>query len=340
MNALHALALLKREMPSERFFLNRLYRPYHPAMDDGAVDESGRQKPQTCVNDRCYGRATIGWTSSLSQCARNAAIGVIDTDFDLTHPAFSRQKIVQRGFIPEGKKLAPNWHGTAVLSLLAGRPDSGTPGLVPEAHFHAASIFFAGDDGEAVTDTVSLVKALDWMKASRVRLVNMSFAGPQDELVELRIKAMRQQGFVFIAAAGNDGPAAPPVFPAAYDGVVAVTAVDRNQRVLLSANRGDYVDLAAPGVRIWTAMPGSREGYRSGTSFAAPFATAVLALEPEEVLSASEDAVLRHVRTVSPGNSARNPIYGRGVLQAPSKCPAKPATAAYEVFSTSITSKP
>jgi hypothetical protein len=325
MDALQAVALLRRELPAEHFHLNRLYHPYYQANKD-ETDKGQRTEPAAgagkCVGDRCYSKTVIRWKDNFSRCARDVRVGIIDTDIDLGHPTFAGQRITQKSFFSEGRQSSANWHGTGVLAILAGRADSGTPGLIPDASFFAASIFFAGDDGEPVTDTVTLLKSLDWMRASGVKLVNMSFSGPKDDLVRERIKAMRALGFVFTAAAGNEGPAALPAYPAAYPDVIAVTAVTKDLHVYSSANRGSQIDLAAPGVGIWTAMPNAREGYRTGTSFAAPFATAVLALQRLDVPRLPKDELLSRVKTVSLGPVGRDPIYGRGLLQAPSDCPA------------------
>ena len=332
MDALEALALLRRALPEEQFHLNRLYRPYHPAMKAGdAVKEPPQPagRAADCSSDKCFSRAAIQWKSSLASCARDVRIGVIDTEVDLRHPTFAGQDIARRDFLPGGRSSAPSWHGTAVLALLAGKPDSGTPGLVHEASFFAANIFFAGDGGAAITDTVSLLRALEWMAASGARLINMSFTGPQDDLVQQRVRAMSAKGFVFTAAAGNEGPAASPVYPAAYPEVIAVTAVGKDLRVYPSANRGGYVDIAAPGVRIWTAAPNGKETYRSGTSFATPFATAVLALMKGDALHGPKAALLDRFKTVSLGPDGRNSTYGRGLLQAPSECPAPVEAVSY-----------
>jgi subtilisin family serine protease len=214
-----------------------------------------------------------------------------------------------------------------VLAILAGRPDSGTPGLIPEADFFVASIFFTGGDGGVHTDTASLLKALQWMDRSDVKLVNMSFSGPQDPLLERRIGRLRTEGMVFTAAAGNEGLAAGPSYPAAYPEVVAVTAVDKNMRIYPSANRGEYIDLAAPGVHIWTALPNSNAGYLSGTSFAAPFVTAMLAIQRPETLRLPTDDLLDQVQTVTLDAGGRSQAYGRGLLQAPGECRGVPAIA-------------
>jgi hypothetical protein len=323
-DAISALALLRKELPGEHFQLNRLYRLYLPM--EGLDAQTGRTEPARsgivgrCEGDRCYGRKAIQWKDDFAHCAKALRVGLIDTDIDLRHPAFEGQKITQRSFLPSGSQASPNWHGTGIAALLAGRAESGTPGLIPEASFYAASIFFNGENGHPMTSTVAVLRALDWMRASGARLVNMSFSGPQDNLVRERIADLASSGIVFVAAAGNEGPAAEPTYPAAYPEVIAVTAVAGNLRIYPSANRGPYIDLAAPGVRIWTAVPDAREGYRSGTSFAAPFATAVLALQPPERLGSPKVQLLDSLNTVALGESARNATYGRGLLQAPREC--------------------
>jgi hypothetical protein len=325
MDALVALRELRLAVPAERFQLNRFYRPYFPAQRPEILRQRTRPArlgvASPCEDDHCYARSAIQWKAHLAACARGVPIGVIDTSVDMHHPAFSGQGITHMRFIPEGKQASSSWHGTGVLAILAGRPDSGTPGLVPKAAFFVASTFFAGDGGEPQTDTVSLIRALDWMDAAGPKLINMSFCGPRDEILRSRIAALSARGFVFVAAAGNGGPTGEPVYPAAYPEVISVTAVNRDLQVFQFATRGSYIDLAAPGVRIWTAIPEGREGYRSGTSFAAPFVTAVLATEPQQVLSMPKDGLLDHLKIIHLGDgSGRNSTFGRGLLQAPRIC--------------------
>jgi Subtilase family len=324
-DALNAMALLQENLPSEHFQLNRLYRLYRPAMKDDGEPRSSRPAAlggKNCAGDHCYARAAIQWKDSLASCAQNVKVGVIDADIDLKHPAFRQQNITQKLLIPAGRQAAAGWHGTGVLALLAGRPDSGTPGLIPEARFFAAGIFYADDHGDAVTDTVSVLRALDWMAASGAKLVNMSFSGPQDNLVQAKIESLSaNKGLVFSAAAGNDGPAAEPAYPAAYPQVIAVTAVTKEFKNYPFANRGGHIDVAAPGVDIWTAWPDAREGYRSGTSFASPFVTAVLAILPPDTLKRPKESLFGQLRTADLGQPGRDPVYGRGLLQAPASCP-------------------
>jgi hypothetical protein len=332
-DALNAIDLLDAELPDEHFQLDHLYRLYQPAMSDDARNDQ-RTKPASvdgatkCLDDRCYPRTLIQWRDEFAACASDVRIGVIDTDVDFRHPTFSGQKVTHKAFLPEGRSSSRNWHGTGVLAVLAGRPDSGTPGLINQASFYVANVFFAGDDGQPVTDTMSLLRALDWMKTSGVTLVNMSLTGMDDALIRKRIASLASQGLVFTAAAGNEGPVAGPSYPAAYPQVIAVTAVSKQLRIFPFANRGAYIDLAAPGVDVWTAVPDAREGYRSGTSFAVPFATALLAIQQQGALHLPKDQLLDYLKTVTLGAPGPDPTYGRGLLQAPAECPATVATVA------------
>lgn len=324
MNSLQARAWLQAELPGERFALNRVYGLYRAA-DEGA-HEAGNSAParqggaDACNSDRCAGRHVIQWKNALQSCSKGMRVGVIDTGVDHQHPAFSTSTIKMGTFVPDGKAAAPNWHGTGVLALLAGGADSGTPGLIPDGEFYAASVFFIDSSGEFATDTVSILKALDWMSAFDVKLVNMSFAGPRDEMVQKAIARLSAKGVVFIAAAGNDGPTAAPSYPAAYKQVMAVTAVNNDLRSYAYANRGGHIDVAAPGVRIWTAAPDAQEGYRSGTSFAAPYVTAILATVLNGSPRRQKDDLLSVLKVVDLGPPGRDPIYGHGLLVAPAGC--------------------
>ena len=161
------------------------------------------------------------------------------------------------------------------MSLLAGNAHSSTPGLVPDATFLVGDAFFTDRNGNAISDTVTMLKAIDWLIEQGVDVANLSFAGPPDEFVHDSIRKLARKGTVILAAAGNEGRDAPPSYPAAYPEVIAVTAVDRNLAAYAYAGRGDHIDVAAPGVEVWTALPNRREGPQTGTSFAVPFVTSV-----------------------------------------------------------------
>jgi hypothetical protein len=323
--------LLTTAVPGGQFAVNQIYSLYQPASNQPAairdMNPSARYTEPAhvademlCRNDHCFGRQIIKWQEYLPSCASNVRIGVIDTAIDHEHPTFSRARLDTGNFVPEGGKPSSGWHGTGVLAILAGDPKSGTPGLIPEADFYVANVFATDASGQVATDTASLLKALDWMDGLDVKVINMSFAGPKDELVQKSIERMAGKGTVFVAAAGNDGPTAAPAYPAAYKPVIAVTAVTKDMRNYPYANRGPQIDVAAPGVDIWTAVPRSREGFHSGTSFAVPYVTAVVATIVRDGPAQEKEQLLNRLHVVDLGPPGRDPIYGRGLLMAPQSC--------------------
>ncbi len=339
LDAWAARQLLKREIPSDSFELNKVYHVYREARETNDSNQGVRETDEglpagrrrhrrragsvehACDDDHCFARSAIRWKDALASCSKGIRVGIIDTTIDLAHPTFRGQNITAGSFIPDHRYAASDAHGTAVASMLAGSHDSGTPGLIPDAAFFAANIFYMDEDGHAATDTVSLLKALDWMDAWDVRVINMSFTGPEDALVHEALKRMMKKHVVFVAAGGNEGPAAPPRYPAAYPEVVAVTAVNRALHNYPRANRGSYVDVAAPGVDIWTAYPNGHEGYRSGTSFAAPHVTALLAtIYKDRGSFATPQQLIEYLPVRDLGSRGPDPVYGRGLAQAPADC--------------------
>jgi len=126
---------------------------------------------------------------------------------------------------------------------------------------------------------------------------------------------MTARGHVIVAAVGNDGPAAPPLYPAAYAGVIGVTAVDPRQRLLPEAGRGPQVDFAAPGMGLFAAAPRQRWQQVRGTSYAAPLVARLAA----GLIDAPDAAAARAIPERLGALSAEPPAaqrgrYGRGIL--------------------------
>lgn len=238
-------------------------------------------------------------------------VGMIDSDVDLTHPALARSQISTRSFARPGAKM-PADHGTAIASIIAGNADD-YQGLAPRAQVYAASVFELDRDQGEIASTVSLIRAVDWLMSSGVDVINISLAGPPNRLLETALERAAGEDVVIMAAAGNGGPVARPMYPAAYSSVVAVTAVDAGKRVFRLANRGDYLALAAPGVDLRHARPGGGYAASSGTSFAVPFAVTAAArlrqLQPAENIV---DLLYRSALDLGP--PGRDDIYGYGLL--------------------------
>lgn len=231
-------------------------------------------------------------------------IGLIDSAPDLRHPALRNAQVRLRGC-----DKPPGAHGTAVASLLVGR-DGRFRGALPGATLYAADV----QCGDGAVD--ALADALAWMAKERVPVVNVSLVGPANRTLELVVRALAARGHVIVAAVGNDGPAAPPLYPAAYPQVVGVTGVDNRRRVLPEALQGPQVVFAAPG-DVAVASAG-RTGYGAarGTSFAVPVVAALIAAtlrEPDPAAAAHgvEQLVLQATDLGAPG---RDMVFGHGLV--------------------------
>jgi hypothetical protein len=275
---------------------------------------------------RLYPKQKVQWPSQDTQrCAQNLKIGLIDTAVDTSHPALLGQQLVTKRFAGAGVDVRPENHGTALAILLAGSPaDPVYSGLLPNSTLYVAEAFESdAKRGSHWTTTELIVRALDWLAGEDVQVINMSFGGPRNLVVELVVHKLMHRGITIVAAAGNGGVDGPPMYPAAQYGVVAVTAVDQRNSLYRSATRGAYIDFAAPGVDIWTAVipDGSRRyrgRYQSGTSYAAPFVTGMVAV----LNSTGHDAYeFLTDNAVDLGAAGKDQEFGWGLVQFPFDCP-------------------
>lgn len=229
-------------------------------------------------------------------------LGLIDTDVDESHSMLSNLQIAEADFVTIGD-TRPRDHGTSVASIMARQ-------IEPQrGELFAASAFYRTETGATGATSASLVKAIDWLVANQVRVINFSLTGPPNRTLETMVEFALAEGITIVAAVGNDGPAARPLYPAAYDGVVGVTAVDQAGTPYRWANRGDYVDVAAIGVGVEVALPGNRKTLDSGTSYAAPVVSAYLAMQVEP---SSVDVNLQ--RVVQPSTPDNRSILGAGLF--------------------------
>ena len=229
----------------------------------------------------------------------------------MTHPVFRESVVHSWGC---DNRAVPAAHGTAVASLLIGRSEV-FRGVRPDAELYAADVYCGRPTGGAV-DT--LVAAFGWMVQERVPVINVSLVGPKNAMLERVIGELIAGGYVIVAAVGNDGPAAPPLYPASYQHVVGVTAVDAHRRVLIEAARGPQVMFASPGADL--AAAGSDHGYAAvrGTSFAAPFVAALLAAKLNQPNLADAAAAIEQLAqtAVDLGPPGRDLTYGYGLVGA------------------------
>ncbi len=226
----------------------------------------------TFAANHLHGQSGIaaGGGGALAQGTRSGggAIGLIDGGV-AAHSSL-RGPVRQQGFVRGAPR--PSAHGTAVASLIAG--EGNVRGAAPGAPLLVADIF--GTD-PAGGNAVALVRALGWLTQQRVRVVAISLVGPANPLVARAVAQARARGMSIVAAVGNDGRAAPPAYPASYDGVIAVTGVDARNRPLIEAGRALHLDYAAPGADMAAAGANGRLVPVRGTSYAVPFVAGRLA---------------------------------------------------------------
>lgn len=247
LNVRDGLKALRRAAPALDADYNHVYEP-----------AGGALMPAT--------GAALAATTAVRPSTR---IAMIDGGI-ASHPALARADIEQRGFAGGAQ---PTGHGTAVGSLIVGEH-----GVFRGAARGAQ--LFVGDvygGNVAAGSATTIVRALAWAASKKPSVINISLVGPANRTLARAIAALRSRGITLVAAVGNDGPAAPPQYPASYPGVIAVTGVDAGNRALREAGRSTHLDFAAPGADLVAALPG--KGYTAvrGTSFAAPFVTARLA---------------------------------------------------------------
>ena len=236
-------------------------------------------------------------------------VGLIDGGVDRQHAALRQASIEAWGC--KGAAV-PSAHGTAVASLLVGR-DGAFAGVTPQSALYAADIYCEQPAGGAAED---IALALAWMAQRNVGVINISLVGPANKLLERAVQAMIRKGHLIVAAVGNDGPAAPPLYPASYAGVIGVTGVWPTRRVLPEAAQGPQVTLAAPGADLAVARSGGGYAVARGTSFAAPLVAGLLAESHRAPDVASAQAAVQRVTELAQdlGAPGRDPVYGAGLV--------------------------
>jgi subtilisin family serine protease len=241
-------------------------------------------------------------------------IAVIDTQIDTTHPDLAGA--VQETFDATGAKtVTADNHGTAIAGIISAH---GTlKGVAPGSALLGINAFMPTGRNVAAT-TATLLRGLDWAARKKATIVNLSLSGPRDDLMRRGVEAAIGGGIVVVAAAGNGGEKAAPAYPAAYDGVIAVTAIDIGDRLYAEANRGNYIAIAAPGVDVLTPALDHAHLLQSGTSFAAAHVSAIIALMVERDPSLTLDDIRAALAAAAKdlGSPGRDALFGSGSASA------------------------
>lgn len=246
-------------------------------------------------------------------CATRHRVGMIDSAVDQGVPSLTSRSIVAKPFIRTADASARS-HGTAVAEMLIG-----------EGRLAGATLYSAVVLDEARTSggpgASTLIRALDWLAQSGVRVVNVSLAGPYNRALDRAIQRASAAGMIIVAAVGNDGPRSPPRYPAAFESVIAVTAIDSAMEIYKSAVIGSHVDFAAPGVDVFVQAGGDGR-YLTGTSFASPFVASIIASDPALDGVDSPGAVRDVLRAAARdlGAPGHDEVYGHGLAAFATAC--------------------
>lgn len=287
----------------------RALRRLHALDGNGNYDYNHVYTQSAASNIDNKAPVTAGSMSTNSDTYGNTRVGLIDGGVDATHAVFHTNHIHNWGCDQQAVASA---HGTAVASLLVGHSEKFN-GAAPGAELYAADVYCGQPVGGAISRIAS---AIAWLAQQQIPVINISLVGPDNVILKNLISSLVARGYLVVAAVGNDGPAAPPLFPASYPGVVGVTAVDARNRVIVEAGRGKQVTFAALGADMVAATPQNGMISVRGTSFAAPLVAGLLATHidnpNQEAAKAALNTLINEAHDLGP--TGYDTTYGYGVV--------------------------
>lgn len=247
------------------------------------------------------------WIGVENRSGTGVRVAVLDSGIS-THPTFAASEII-RG--DDAADVYENGHGTAVASLIAGSHPQ-AEGIAPGVTL----LDFPVLDQQGIGDTFLLAQKIVEAVDSGARIMNLSLGATGDSaLVREAIAYAQAQDVIVVAAAGNEGLSQLSL-PAYLPGVVAVGAVDAHDQLMPFSNRGDGLDVVAPGYQVQTAWPDEKLIQMTGTSGAVPIVTGALAtlLAREPDLSGAQAVEILHKYSNEAGTPGVDTAYGYGVL--------------------------
>ena len=261
--------------------------------------------------------------SSPASCGRGVRIGMIDGGINLKHPTLAGQKIKYRRFSAKGTKPGPSAHGTAIAGMFVGKmAKQGLGGYLPAAEVRAASVQEVGPSRRIIAKASSILDAIDWLATEKVHVINFNIAGADNKALRTAVERANSKCLIMVAAVGNWKSTKIPAFPAAYASVIGVTSVDKKKKIYSRANRGQYVDFAAKGVRIWAAGTAKGGQFMSGTSYATPVISSLIAQKNAQGKKSSPEAIRKYLKGFATdiGSSGKDTTYGWGMIDRASLC--------------------
>jgi subtilisin family serine protease len=259
-------------------------------------------------------QANYAWNTTTG--SNNTLVCVIDTGIDYNHPDLAANYALG-GYDwvnNDSNPMDDHGHGThcagiigAVINNNIGIAGIAQVRIMAEKALDASGGGYEDDLANAIIDATN----------KGAKILSMSWGGGPSNLIHDALKYAYAHGVLLVAAAGNSGSSAKH-YPAAYDEVIAVTATDSTDTPAYFTTYGDWVELAAPGVDIWSTVWDDSYRYMSGTSMACPHVSGTAALVWSEFPNMSRDVLRMHLRDTADdlGKPGFDIYYGYGRINA------------------------
>jgi subtilisin len=322
----------------------------HASLNESEINKLRKMEPSLTIQQDKHYKAAVDTVRSTQTkinaqplnsspyTGKQVKVGILDSGIDTEH----RDLKVIDGFCslaPDCSTGVPfddnNGHGTHVAGIIAALANgTGLIGIAPNVDLYSIKVL---DDLGAGT-TSSIVQGIEWAINQKLDIINLSITSTTDDpLIKKALEVAYSKGLIIVGAAGNQGKDTTDTvtYPAKYDSVIAVGAVNEDLTSFKVSSQGPQVEIVAPGSSIFSTYPtewdfvdGKQDGYRtqSGTSMSSPHVTGVLALLKERFPSMTNVEIrnLLGGMTIDLGDPGRDPIFGKGFLQYPKLIPGAP----------------
>lgn len=251
----------------------------------------------------------LGVADKREEWGRGVKVAILDSGVDRLHDTLDGVFIEEVDLV--GGAEISKGHATAIASIIAGSKPSQL-GLSPAVSLLSMRVLDEKGEGNSFTVAQGIVEATD----RGANVINLSLGGTsRSEVMKNAVDYAHENGVLIVAAVGNDG-VGEVSYPAKFENVIGVSSVDANGRQSSFANYGDGVDIAAPGVGVYTAWENEEMVAFSGTSVATAFISGALASEISKNPSLLPNQVVDLVYEYS--NESEKPGFdeytGNGIL--------------------------
>ena len=202
-------------------------------------------------------------------------VALLDTGIDADHPDLKNKVLEKVSFTTSIGLDRERGHGTHIAGIIAGTADSsGVAGVA----YNCSLLDVKVAENDGTSNAQKVTQGIIWAVDHGAKIINVSIViNKTYPLLEFAVDYAWNSGCIIVAAAGNNFSSA-PVYPAAYPHVISVAATDKADLLAKWANHGDWVDIAAPGVDIYSTLPDNGFGLKSGSSFSAALVSGEAAL--------------------------------------------------------------